>query len=290
MKKLTAIILVLLLAGGTMMGCDKETPQNDPAKNNITEQDSKETTQTEDVIKDYDQDDSQQGFNIYGKKHHYIGYPALDEYSGYTAGDVLILDVKNTTETNYTAAVTVTLFDEEGKKIKTETQEFKHFIAGFQNYFLFNTKDSFASYTCELSLKENTDEIFVDKLTFDFVYKEFESFDMAAAQQGVKKQKKQPEARFIVTQSSPVPSFYEKKIVVIFDSTGEICLIARKSGSHDPSIPEGHITLYPFDLQGENGKLTPEEFKRDFSYLVFPCEIILKDSPEYMQKIPNIGK
>lgn len=297
MKKLTAILLALLLACGTMIGCDKETPQNEPAGKETTEQGSKETSpsetepQMDDVIKDYDQDDSQQGFAIYGKKYYYKGYPALDEASGYTAGDVLILDVKNTTETNYTAAVTVTLFDETGNAIKTETKEFEQFIAGYQTCFLFNSKESFASYTCGLSLTEYTDEVIVDKISYEFVG--YQTVDSNGAAMGGQKTANQMDAKIKLTKPSTVPTFYGSATLVIFDSTGEICLVYNRGARYVAGATESFKSVF-LNLKDEDGTVTAEEFENEYSYMLFPREVTLglwsKTDPRYERAKAESGK
>ncbi len=282
MKKLTAILLALLLACGTMIGCDKETPQNEPAGKETTEQGSKETSpsetepQMDDVIKDYDQDDSQQGFIIHGKKYNYKGNEAFDEYGAYTAGDVLLLEVKNTTDTNYTAAVTVNLFNEAGEKIGTQKREFEQFIAGYKNYFLINTKDSFASYTCDLTLTEYTGEVVVDKVSFEFVYDNFVSMDVS---QGVKNHSEKPKPRFKTSTDSPVPTFDWWSMVVIFDKAGEICVLSDRAGRFFSGTTEDYKDVGWSSFKGKNGTMTPEEFHETYTYICFPQEITMNPFP-----------
>lgn len=294
MKKLTAIILALLLACGTMIGCDKETPQNKPAGKETTEQGSKETSpaetepQMDDVIKDYDREDSQQGFSIKGKKFYYTGNESLDPRSGYSAGDILILNVKNETTTNYTVQLTVSLFDEEGGKIKTETQEFEQFIAGYQNYFLFDSKKPFATYTCDLSLVEYTGEVIVDKLSYDLEgFREVAAPDQEALEQGVQKTTKQNFGRTKLTvQDGYVPTFYGIQMAVVFNKAEEICAIVCTGGRIASGIKEDYSAV-PLVIRDEEGVVTPEKFINEYSYIVFPTEVTMglwaKGTPEYEQ-------
>ena len=77
MKKITTFWLAILLACSTMIGCQHDTLQGGSNGNEAGRQESTDdkddTDETlppfEDVIKDYDQNDSQQGFSIKGKRY-----------------------------------------------------------------------------------------------------------------------------------------------------------------------------------------------------------------------------
>jgi len=121
MKKITMFLFAILLACSTMIGCQQDKPEDTTDKTEVNQQESTddkdETAETlpkfEDVITEYDQDDSQQGFSIKGKRYYYKGNAVMDavEARVFPAGEVLILNVTNETDTNYTATLTVTYAD-----------------------------------------------------------------------------------------------------------------------------------------------------------------------------------
>ena len=250
MKKITVFLLAILLACGTMIGCQQDTLQGASNENEAGQQESTDdkadTDETlppfEDVIKEYDQDDSQQGFSIKGKRYYYKGNAVMDEFDArvFPAGEVLILNVTNETDTNYTATLTITYADESGKIIKTEKQTFKQFAAGYQKYFLFEPIKSYTSYTCELSLTEYTGEINIDKISCEFANLEERDFWIDTLQMQ-DDYTKYPSilARFPV-KLLPHPELIISRIVIIFDNTGEIYLI-RKLGNYTLAAATGSI-------------------------------------------------
>ncbi len=74
-------------------------------------------------------------------------------YGGNDYGDVSIavLDVTNKTDKNYSVKITGKYLDENGNVLKTETQEWDQFAAGWQKYFLFRPHMQFDrfEYTVE---------------------------------------------------------------------------------------------------------------------------------------------
>lgn len=69
----------------------------------------------------------------------------------FEGNDIMLLDVTN--ETNETCSVTVeaSYLDENGAVLKTETQTFDQFYSGYQNYFIFEPKITFADFTYSVS-------------------------------------------------------------------------------------------------------------------------------------------
>jgi len=67
----------------------------------------------------------------------------------YNGNDILILDVKNQSDENYSVTVIVKYYDENGKLLKKEHDTFEGFAADSSNYFLFQPGIKFDSYTCQ---------------------------------------------------------------------------------------------------------------------------------------------
>lgn len=269
MKKLTAIILAMLLACTAVVGCDKDEPHETP---NETTQ-SETSAQTEDGIKDYDQDDSQKGFAIYGKKYYYKGDSFYDQYTEYSEGDVLILTVTNETETDYKAALKVTFLDENGETVKTQSKTFTQSIAGYTNYFVFQPGKDYSSYTCDLSLTEigEEEDILVDKLTLTYEgTRERISPDKALAfSQGIKKDIPQLIGRTRITWSEQVPLYDVHYLFVLFDNNGDVYFICPFGAQTNMLDRASDYTIY--SEQNHRSKvIMPEELKGELDYLVFP--------------------
>jgi len=280
MKKITTFWLAILLACGTMIGCQQDTLQGSSNENEAGQQESTDdkddTDETlppfEDVIKEYDQDDSQQGFSIKGKRYYYKGNAVMDEFDPgvFPAGEVLILNVTNETDTNYSTTLTVTYSDESGNIIKTEKQAFKEFAAGFQKYFLFKPIKSYTSYTCELSLTEYTGEINIDKISYEFEPLE-EDFDMIYNFILQDDFTKYPSilARFRVNLL-PHPELFISELGIIFDNKGEIYLI-RQYGYNmynaATELTENYFTL-PVYQTTEKELVWPEELTGEVNGIV----------------------
>ncbi len=287
MKKLIALLLAVLLLCSTLIGCKKEdilggeSTENGKEPNASTQsetlppkEDVIEHYEQEDVIEHYEQDDSQQGFTIKGKRYYYKGNDVMSQMTVnvYPAGEMLLLNVTNETDTNYTATLKVTYLNESGEIIKTETQTFKQFAAGYQTYFLFRPQNSYTSYTCELSLAEYTGETWVDKLSFKMEKpREDDLWISTLVSQG--DHKKYPSIRVdYIWNELPHPELRISRIVIIFDNTGEIYLI-RKVGDKllpaltTPDNNRGRFSL-PIYQTTEETLVWPEELTGEVDGIV----------------------
>ncbi len=261
MKKLTAFILALLLACTAIVGCEKDEPATGN-KQETTQSGKKETTPVEtkppreDVIKDYDQDDSQQGFSIKGKSYYYKGNDVVFG-EVYPSGEVLLLNVANETDTNYTATLNVTYLNESGEKIKTERQTFKQFSAGYQRYFLFRPGTAYDSYTCVISLEEYTDEIVADKISFKFDgFLERRYTIDELIQQGDYNRYPSLAVRFSCTELTH-PQVDISRTFVLFDNSGEIYMIQKMGNIGNTSMIGD--TVWPVYATTEKSLTWPEE-------------------------------
>lgn len=285
MKKLTAFLLTILLASIAVVGCDKAAP-NEASKGNETNQ-SETSAQSEDITKDYDQDDSQQGFTIYGKKYYYKGHSFSDQYTGYSEGDVLILTVTNETDTDYKARVKVTFLDQNGEKLKTDSKSFTQYIAGYTNYFIFQAGEEYASYTCDLTLTEISEEeradILVDKLIMSYEGLR-ERFTLDAEKfysEGVINEVPGILGRTICSFTGEVPRKCVTGYLVLFGNTGEIYIIDNCGAMTYAPAPSDHY-IY-FERENKSKVVWPEELKGELTALVFPVKIEDVKTPQIPQ-------
>ena len=65
----------------------------------------------------------------------------------YDGNDLIILDVTNESNGNYSITINGTYLDESGNVLKTEKKTFDQFSAGYKNYFLFKPEMKFSQFT-----------------------------------------------------------------------------------------------------------------------------------------------
>lgn len=215
MKKYLSVLLLISLLLVSMVSCNNvETPQNNPSDTTATNSDS--TPVFTDSIKDYDMvdDSSTEGFIIKAKKYKYED------------NNVLLLNVKNTTKTNYSVSVSVDFCDSTGNTVKTESQTFEGYAAGYEKLFLFEPQITFDSYTYKVTVEEYTGECYAQHVDvwFDKLYEEFMYIDPSDVT-------KHPTAyaRCNVNNLSGTDLIMKGKFVLI-DNTGKIFKITSLNG------------------------------------------------------------
>lgn len=140
------------------------------------------------------------GFEVRAKKYAFEG------------NNLLLLDTENKTDTNYTVGIMVKYYDKNGKTLKTETQTFEGYAAGYRKYFLFNPGITFDSYNYKVITEDYSGECYTDYIDI-----EFQSFGLF----------KDPRGSFICTARTRITNEYRRRLdvqiqYVIFDRSGEI--------------------------------------------------------------------
>ena len=90
----------------------------------------------------------------------------LKKYDYYD-GNVMVLDVTNETENNYTVTITGNYLDKDGDILQNETQTFEGFAAGYQKYFIFMPKIKFDSFTYTIETKNFNGECLANNLNIE---------------------------------------------------------------------------------------------------------------------------
>lgn len=251
MKRLIAFLLVLFLAGGTVIGCEKDEAKDESSK-------------TEAVLTDYDRVDSLQGFIVKGQKHPFNNR------------DILILDVENTTDSNYTVKISITFYDEAGEPIKTQKKTVEQFPAEYKQAGLFRPQCIFDSYICELSLEEYTGEVYISTFcperTIDIEKKEMPLppyTDMTRYPTLI--------AKFPIRfgPCTSLPDQYGLSVsgdVVLFDNTGKVYGIFSEWSEIYPNIDSnssGTIDFEIFHSKDPDWKF-PEELTGELTAIMIP--------------------
>ena len=82
--------------------------------------------------------------------------------------NLVILDVTNETDKNYSVTIKGTYFDESAKEIKSETKTFDQYSSGYHGYFLFQPNIKFDSFKYTLEAKETDGPFYAKDIGFKF--------------------------------------------------------------------------------------------------------------------------
>jgi len=114
-------------------------------------------------IESYDQeqtlcpDETQtETFAVSDKKYHY------------NESDLTILNIKNQTNEHYSITINGQYLDENGNVLKTETQHFEQFAAGYRNYFLFQPDMPYADFQYTIDFTKFEGNIYVNDIEIWF--------------------------------------------------------------------------------------------------------------------------
>lgn len=79
----------------------------------------------------------------------------------YEGTEIVILDVKNNTDKDLVLTIDGSYLDKDGNVLQTETKTFAQFYAGYQNYFLFDPKINFDSFTYTVTSEITGEDCFI---------------------------------------------------------------------------------------------------------------------------------
>ena len=82
------------------------------------------------------------------------GFVAKQKKYDYGENNIIILNVTNQNEKNYSVTINGFYLDADGKVIKSETQSVEGYAAGYEKYFLFNPDTAFESFIFTLTATE----------------------------------------------------------------------------------------------------------------------------------------
>ena len=210
MKKLPALVLAILLCLTTIVGCNTpETPQ--------TPDDTNTPEPPEDVIDDYDNENE---INTVGK------FVAKDKTYAYQGNNVTILKLENQSEANCTVTIHAKFLSADGTVLKTETQSFEGFPAGWQNHFVFMPQIQYDAMEYTLNVKQYTGEMYFTSTSgyvLGKIYEDKLPLPQTLAQGDYEKYS------CILAQfdsvGMPKTPYYKRLFSVIFDNNGEVAVI-----------------------------------------------------------------
>ena len=91
-----------------------------------------------------------------------------DKKYTFEGNNLVIVSVENQTNKNYSVTVTGTYLDKDGNVLKTETQAFDQYSAGYSGYFLFKPDLQFDKFTYEFKSEESEGPFYAKDMTFKF--------------------------------------------------------------------------------------------------------------------------
>lgn len=138
---------------------------SDTTSEESSEFDVSDTTSTESSKPDensYTSDESQ------GEKPNAGGFLVMDKKYTYKGKNVVILNVENQTEKNYTVTINGKYLDKNGNVLKTETQTSNQYSANYQGYFLFDPDISFDEFTYTFETKQSSGPFYAKDIVYVF--------------------------------------------------------------------------------------------------------------------------
>ena len=215
MKKLLTLTLAILLCLSVFAGCNTpQTPQ--------TPDDTNTPEPPEDVIDDYDNENE---INTVGK------FVAKDKTYAYQGNNVTILKLENQSEANCTVTIHAKFLSANGTVLKTETQSFEGFPAGWQNYFVFMPGMKYDTMEYTLDIEQYTGEMYFTSTSGYVLGEVYEIGVPRREKMAIGDYEKYSTicARFVSTGMPKTP-YYKRLIHVVFDNTGEIAEIHTQHG------------------------------------------------------------
>ena len=224
---------------------------------------------TKNDIEDFDSTITDKGFEIKGKK------------LSYTKGsnNALILNVKNTTDKNYSITITVNYFGADGvEAIKTEKQSRTGFASGYDRYFLFQPKISYDNYTCSIEVTEYTGECleqYINSIKCSMLHEKRtwlgynDSNGSAVFGEGI-------EIDYVMTNTYSQKLYYAATYICL-DNQGRLYSIddtQRQNYIDANSSYEGGTSRYVYDTDGNrimalpNQLIWPDELKDNVTVIV----------------------
>ena len=166
MRKVLVSVLLLAVALTAFAGCSEEGESSDlniyseASYDNeskfVPDEESKESTTSESMVSGEENIPLSGEFVVKDKKYTFEG------------NDLVIVSVENKTNKNYSVTITGTYLGKDGNVLKTETQTFDQYSAGYNGYFMFKPDLQFDKFTYEFKTKESEGPFYAKDIVFNF--------------------------------------------------------------------------------------------------------------------------
>lgn len=237
------------------------------------------------------------------------GFVVRDKKYDYEGNNLVVLNVENQTDKNYSVTITGTYLNKNGEILKEETKTFTGFAAGWQNNFFFVPEIAFDRFTYTLQTEKYDEVCYAQKPKYSWKLTEFArgitSEDWARMEKELEEYTSrvengesdvsEPQEYYtpcIVFHLGMEYEFPEEIVivmdVVILDSQGEVLYVKPKMYNHVKLTPQAGTNWKQRDLyyfpDPDNWEW-PEELKGDLTVLFGTVDAFLWDPS--MMKYPN---
>ena len=287
MKKILTLTLAILLCLSVFAGCNTpQTPDDsnppEPPKDVIDDYDNENeieveiggddegnennennnNNQNENNTNDENKDPDKQP--VTGPEHtNTIGkFVAKDKTYAYQGNNVTIIKLENQSEANCTVTIHAEFLSADGTVLKTETQSFEGFPAGWQNYFVFMPQIQYDAMEYTLDVKQYTGEMYFTSTSGYVLGKIYE--DKLPLRQTMAQGDYGKYSSILAKFDSleiPKTPYYKRLFSIVFDNTGEIAVIHTQRGQlsgegyyqirvYAPPVPTKEPLDWPEELDG----------------------------------------
>ena len=170
MRKVLVSVLLLTVALTAFAGCSEEGERSDlnlyseasydnESRFVPNEEESKEGSDSESNVSE--EENSRSENSVSGESNTPLSgeFVVKDKKYTFEGNDLVIVNVENQTNKNYSVTITGTYLDKNGNVLQTETQTFDQYYPGFSQYFLFEPGMAFDKFTYTFDAEESHDPI-----------------------------------------------------------------------------------------------------------------------------------
>ena len=245
-RRRRCLLLIVVILSSLLVGCDSLLLDTTPVHI--------ETTPHINHSGDQNDVNGVSGFTITEQRQHYAG------------NDIILLNMQNQTENDYTVTVIGKYMDKKGNVIKTEKQTFIGWGAGYQNYILFQPDIIFESFDYTLELENYRGVCYAQKITvlFDDIKEEVRSIVELIVNKNDFSQYSQLNAYWPVINNNVEAVNFEGYFILL-NENGDVVRIARSTAGV-PGHSEDQVIKQMLYYEQTKEKLTwPEEFAGNLS-------------------------
>ena len=308
-KMITAILLVLAVSAAILAGCSKP---NDAGE--ISDYDSQafipvggnsqSGTESEPHAASGESAGSTTGGNgtVSGTQTQSGGFLVSEKKYDFDGNNLVVLNVENQTDKNYSIAIHMTYLDESGVILQEETKTFEGFAAGWKNYFFFLPEIAFDRFSYTLQAEEYDGECYAHKLQYSWKLQEFARG--ITSDDWIRMEEELSEYRDAIANGEsdvPLPQEYYTPCidfkmgyvyeaaeaivlamdVVILDSQGAVLYVEPLMFNHVKIEPQGEFTWRSdrtvYFFSDPSSQEWPEEWKGDLTVLFGTVDAFLYD-------------
>lgn len=291
MKKTLAIILILSFITAVFCSCNYDDPVD--LKANYT-------PQLSDPIESYDNEsrvvvnnstatddntDSNEPNSYEENQTESGGFLIKDKKYDYGNNNVVLLNVTNETNVNYTVMIKMTYYSKDGHELKTETQTYQDIAADYNTYFVFQPYIAFETYKYQLIAKEYSGVCYLSNIQpgdwklDSAIFSVWNSPVIELAHQGDDSFYNILYTKY-QCQNNNDTLLYVRTCVVSFDALGNITYI-NIMGDKDIQVNEiqarDAIIHYQLDEMNTDKNTWPENLQGEIEILVIPIRALTEE-------------